>query len=439
MHDSNTRLFLDDGELLVRERLFRMTQPLRKESAEPVLAANGEEEGSALAYSTVIHDPAARQFKLWYLSHQDSRVRLAVSEDARRWTRRGFAMPGSGWRFDNLGLTVAGKRLDPWFEGARWVGYGYSQGKGLHALKCMDGEHLDLRTPGIIPGAGDRSSLYYDDVRDEYWLISRRGSLGLPGVTAETFARPRIANLWTSANLIDWDDRGVILRYDEEDDPDVEIYGMQPFRCGHGFIALVEIYHKNIERLDTQLAYSRDGLDWRRVQGRTAVLPRGGEGAWDSHWVVPTLNPPIPWGDRVLIPYVGAATKHGSGGRHRRGIGLASIRLDGWVSLEAGRTEGLLVTHALSAEKPMALEINADVYGGYLAVEVISAVPGREHQPVPGYEAAKSRVEKLDAVRHRIAWGERTVVAPVEGGKCHLRISVYQGSLFSYRWSHAEK
>jgi hypothetical protein len=187
------------------------------------------------------------------------------------------------------------------------------------------------------------------------------------------------------------------------------------------------------------LAYSRDGLNWRRADGRAAVLPRGGEGAWDSHWVVPTLNPPIPWGDRVLIPYVGASTKHGSGARHRRGIGLASIRRDGWVSLEAGRTEGVLVTKALPAEKPMALELNADVYSGWFAVEVISAVPARQHEPVPGYEAAKSRVEKLDVVRRSIAWGDKTVVAPVEGGKCHLRITAYQGSLFSFRWSEEKR
>ena len=343
-------------------------------------------------------------------------------------------------RCDNLALAGVGRRLDPWFTDARWVGFAYRIRKedwGLYALKCVDGEHLELKTPGIIPGAGDRSSLFYDDVLDEYWLISRRGELGLPGLSADEFTRPRIASLWKSTNLLDWQDCGVVLRYDDQDEPDVQIYGMQPFRWGRGFLAFVEIYRENIQRLDTQLAYSEDGLTWRRTADRQPILPRGGEGAWDSHWTVPSFNPPIPQGDRVLVLYTGAGTKHGSGARHRRGIGLASMRRDGWVSLEAGRNEGRLVTTALPLARPMALEVNADVHSGYLAVDVLSAVPGREQQAVPGYESAKSRVEQIDSVCHRVTWGERTIIEPIEGRRCHLRMMLYAGSLFSYRWREA--
>ena len=440
MHDPELRLFFNDDELVVRERLYRLTQPLRKETAEPVLAANGEDEGTAIGYATTVYDPDARQFRIWYMSHQDCRIRLAVSEDARQWSRRGIAVPDPECRCDNLALTAAGRRLDPWFADVPLVGFAFRTGKvdwGLHAVKCADGAHLEVKTPGIIPGAGDRSSLFYDDVLDEYWLITRRSQLGLPGLKADEFARPRIANLWKSVNLVDWQDCGVVLRYDDHDDPDVQIYGMQPFRWGPGFLAFVEIYHENIQRLDTQLAYSEDGLTWRRTDDRQPVIPRGGEGAWDSHWTVPTFNPPIPWGDRVLVLYTGAGTKHGSGARHRRGIGLASIRCDGWVSLEAGRTEGRLVTMALPLGKPMVLDVNANVYSGYLDVDVLSAVPGKEHQALPGYESEKSRIEQTDSVCHRVTWGERTVVEPIEGGRCHLRMKLFAGSLFSYRWKEA--
>jgi len=433
MHDLDLHLFLDDDEILARERLYRMTQTLRKEAEAPVLAADGGEEGTAIGYATALYDKETGKLKLWYMTHQDYRVRLAVSDDGLTWTRQGFAIADPAYRIDNLGVAEARRGLDSWFDGARLVGYCYAG--GLHAMKSIDGEHFEVKTPGIIPVSGDRSSLLYDDILDEYWLVSRRGRLGLPGLKWDVFTRPRIANLWKSKNFLDWEDRGVILRYDDDDDPDVEIYGIQPFRWGRGFLAFVEIYHRHIERLDTQLAYSADGRCWRRIASRQPVLPLGGEGAWDSHWTAPTINPPITWGDRVLVPYTGAGTKHGSGVRHRRGIGLASIRRDGWVSLEAGRAEGLLVTAALPLEKPMTLEVNANVYSGFLAVDVISAVPGREQKPLPGYEAEKSRIEQADEVHRRVTWGDRTVVEPVAGGRCHLRITMYQGSLFSYRWS----
>ena len=40
MHDPNLHLFFDDDEIVVRQQLYRMIQSLRKETAEPVLAAN---------------------------------------------------------------------------------------------------------------------------------------------------------------------------------------------------------------------------------------------------------------------------------------------------------------------------------------------------------------------------------------------------------------
>jgi len=440
MYDPQLHLFLNDDEIVVRDRLYRMTQPLRKETAEPVLAANGEDEGTAIGYATAVYHPDARQFGLWYMAHQDCRIRHAVSDDARNWTRHGIVIADPEFQCDNLALAATGKRLAPWFADANLVGYAFRtlvEEYGLHAMKCVDGMHLEIKSPRIIAGAGDRSSLFYDDVLDEYWLISRRGRLGLPGLPAEEFTRPRVANLWKSTNLLEWHDHGVVLRYDDRDDPDVQIYGMQPFRWGAGYLAFVEIFHENIQRLETQLAYSADGLTWRRTDDRQTILPRGGEGAWDAYWTVPTFNPPIPWGDRLLVLYTGAGTMHGSGPRHRRGIGLASIRRDGWVSLDAGRTEGRLVTIALPLEKPMVLEVNANVYSGYLAVDVLPAVPGQDQQPVPGYESEKSRIEQVDSVCHRVAWGEQTVVEPIVGGRCHLRMRVYAGSLFSYRWREA--
>ena len=44
---------------------------------------------------------------------------------------------------------------------------------GLHAFRSTDGERLEVKLPGILPGVGDRSSIMYDEVADEYSLISR--------------------------------------------------------------------------------------------------------------------------------------------------------------------------------------------------------------------------------------------------------------------------
>ena len=444
MHDPGLHLFVEESEISLRQRLYRMVHPARRESLAPMLAADGEDEGTAIGYASAVRDADGR-FRLWYMCHAGHGLRLAVSEDGRVWERRGPAVVGEAFTCDNMALVPVGPDADAWFAGAQLAGYGYgtvagSEGQktsGLHLLRSVDGERVEVRQPAVLPGVGDRSSLTYDPMRGEYSLISRPSGR-TPGFRKGELTRVRAANLWKSRDLVDWENLGIVLKYDDADPGDVEIYGMQPFRYGPGWLAFVEVYYRGIERLQTQLAWSPDGVGWERVAPRDPVLAMGGEGAWDSHWVASTNNPPFAEGDRLSILYTGAGTKHGSGARHRRGIGLASLRRDGWVSLEAGREEGVAVTALLPLERPMRLELNVNAYSGYAEVAVLSAEDGRETEPLAGYEAEAGVAEGIDDVRHPLRWGERQVVEPVPGGRCRLRFALKQASFFGYRWSAAE-
>ena len=444
MHDPNLHLFAHERQVSLRQNLYRMVHPMRRESLDPVLPADGGAEGTAIGYATVVRDADSGEFRMWYMTHADHVVRLAVSSNAMAWERRGPVVEhGERFSIDNLALMPVGPDADPWFCEARLAGYAYCNGpqdtpRGLHPLRSMDGERLEVREPGILPGVGDRSSLYLDEVTGEYSLISRPSGR-TPGFRSGELARVRAANLWKSRDLITWENQGIALKYDDADRSDVEIYGMQPFRYGPGFLALVEVYYRGIERLETQLAHSVDGVRWERVEPRDPVLAMGGQGAWDSHWVVSTNNPPFLEGDRLLVLYSGASTKHGSKNRHQRSIGLASLRRDGWVSLEAGRTEGVVVTVPLPLNRPMQLELNVDCRTGYISTEVLSAEDGKESTALSGYGADTSRAEAIDRVRHLVRWGEKVVVEPIQGGRCYLRFAMIQSSFYAFRWSVAEE
>ncbi len=95
--------------------------------------------------------------------------------------------------------------------------------------------------------------------------------------------------------------------------------------------------------------------------------------------------------------------------------------------------EGQVVTTELPLAQPMQLEVNVSCPTGYFAAEILRA----DGSPVEAYGRDAGRIESADAVRHRMSWGERDTVAPVPGGECRLRFSLYQGSFFSYRWSKA--
>ena len=316
-----------------------------------------------------------------------------------------------------------------------------SHGCGIYAVRSMDGENLEVRLPAILPGKGDRCCLTYDPPADEYIFVTRPYYGFIPGLSPDSMGeqvRHRLVRMWKSRDLVNWKDYGVVLRHDEYDRGELraQIYAFNPFRYGKGFLGFVEVYLTEIERLPVQLASSSDGVNWCRVGRREEVLPLGAEGSWDSHWISTAFSPPIPAGDRLRVYYTGSNTKHASGLRHRRALGLATIRRDGWVSLEAGRAEGAVVTREMPLAEPMKLELNVDCYNGYVAADIISAA-GDTFEPVPGYDAEASRAEYIDSVCHPVRWGLKEVVGPIDGGKCFLRLTLKQGSLFSYRWFRA--
>jgi hypothetical protein len=437
MHDPDLHLFISDDEIFAIRHLKPMVQTWRKDGIEPVLVPDGAEEGTGIGYASAIRDPEDDRIKLWYSTHSDALIRLAVSEDGRSWTKHGVVM--DGWpkgTVDNLHVTVPTEEVDLWFRNARFVGTAYfgpterekGYEAGIYGMRSLDGERWEVRLPAILPKIGDRSALTLDAHRGVYLLTSRPPSEISNAVKA---SKVRKISLWESRDLVHWEERGIVLRADENDEEDVQLYGMVPFRYGAGFLGLLEMYDPDIERLDTQLAYSPDGLHWQRVRRREPVLPRGGEGGWDSHWVVPTLNPPLMADNRLIFFYTGGSTKHGSKKRHRRAIGIASLRRDGWVSLEAGRTEGQVVTTVLPLSCPMQLEVNVSCPTGYCCAEVLYA----DGTPMEEYSSDPGRLEAVDVIRHRISWEGRTTVSSSADGLCRLRFTLFQGSLFSYRWS----
>lgn len=442
LYDPDLYLFVNDDHVMLSAGLTRVLQPLRRESSEPVLLPDSNEDGTAVGYSTVARDWQTNELKLWYLNYTDWRLRLAVSQDhGKSWKRRGLAiaLPGN-WGIDNASVAPVGPKVDPWFAGAKFVATAFfnrppeGYPAGIYAMRSMDGERFEVKLPPVLPEKGDRSSISYDEVTGHYRLFTRPFFRAIPGMPWGYDLRLRLVRMWTSEDLVHWKDYGVVLKHDDDDPADVQIYSAQVFRYGRGFLAFLEILHQAIERMDTQLAWSADGLKWERVGGRRPVLPMGGEGAWDSHFVVPTLNSPIANGDRLLVPYTGGSTKHGSGRSHKKAIGLATIRRDGWVSLEAGRaSEGVLLTNPLPLTEPMRLDLNVNAYNGYVAADVLTP----DGSAVESYVAESSKVEKIDAVSHRVAWGKQSVVQPIKGGACLLRFKMKQGSLFSFRWSKA--
>ena len=105
-------------------------------------------------------------------------------------------------------------------------------------------------------------------------------------------------------------------------------------------------------------------------------------------------------------------------------LGLVTVPRDRFVSLDAGDSEGELLTQPFQLP-PGALHLNVDAAGGEVRVAVcdVDGIEFDEYkasQPVAG--------DQMDAV---VSWGDR-ILAPLTGGHIRLRITARNARLYSY-------
>ena len=321
----------------------------------------------------------------------------------------------------------------------------------MRVAHSPDGIHWEVEPSsldfgGLGPRLGDVMVLTCDPVRREYvlhtrhpyaWLVDkpadtpRTDAWSLP-YWPENPARMNKRRIFrtTSSDLVHWNEPYEVLVPDEDDNLDDSLYSLASWPLsaartevlrhphpGHDLhVGVVNVFHQTDNVLDAQLVFSRDGVNWQRAGQRQPFLTRGAAGAWDEMIsCVPSV--PIRVGDELYVFYGGSNAHHDwwvTGAREgldvpeardmdlvRHGIGLARLRVDGFVSLRAGSVrEGLLVTRPLKV-RGAPLTINAACRaGGYVEVEVSDeqdrVLPGRCRTDAIRFDG--------DEVAHRVAW-----------------------------------
>lgn len=111
------------------------------------------------------------------------------------------------------------------------------------------------------------------------------------------------------------------------------------------------------------------------------------------------------------------------------GIGLATLRKDGFVSLDAGQKPGTVTTRLLKQAAGV-LQINADADAGSVRVEVLDAAG----KVWPGYSASDCVPMTTDGTDQTITWKSHSTLPNSESG-LRLRFVISNASLYSFRLS----
>ncbi len=107
-------------------------------------------------------------------------------------------------------------------------------------------------------------------------------------------------------------------------------------------------------------------------------------------------------------------------------LGLARLRLDGFVSVEAGPAEGSLTTRPFRCSGGE-LRVNADAAGGSLQVEAITLYGA----PIPGFTRADCTPIDSDSTDHVVRWKGGNL--DPAGQPVRLRFFLRQSSLYSFQ------
>jgi len=474
-----TQLFIDDVLFDAARGVTRQLNQPVKYANNPVLTRDKPWEMSGPGYGTILYDQEESLFKAWYENwNQDQEVTAALLYAT--------SLNGIDWKKE-LVDTEKGTNLvqPPNIRGIQAMGIMKDHAEKDPAKRykmlfsCLpDGTSKSLMTSAAYSADGIQWTAYADvptipfsDTQNcPIWDAKRQRYVALL-----RFGPPntRIVSRIESEDFFTWSPKITVLRQTKMDGPlATQFYQAAPFAYGGCYFATVAAYHNEslkpitddapwTDRKNLHLIFSRNGLTWLRVGKNGAIparelnedkdwkqialdavfLPYGErDKEWDWGTVSPIFTPePIVVNDEIWFYYTGIDAKNWwtwSGDpplldpaprEPNKGIGLARLRLDGFVSINAGDDAGTLTT------KPLVflgdtIEINATAEGGMLKVEALDL----EGKPLAGFGQEDCDPITADNVRHVASWRGNADCHLLQGRPIRLRFHLQNVKLYSF-------
>jgi hypothetical protein len=202
--------------------------------------------------------------------------------------------------------------------------------------------------------------------------------------------------------------------------------------------------------INIQLAYSRDPNPyrfWHRAADRQDFLSCGNEGDYDAG-MVKTAHTVVEVGDELWFYYTGTDGGHAAREEEEsrdeirkhlprphsklpyRGcsLNLATLRRDGFVSLDAIYPEGRAVTKLVTFTGRH-LELNADAENGWIRVEIVDA----HGEPIAGFTKVDCMPFRTDDVRGIVKWKTVDSLDALAGKAVRFVFHMQAAKLYSFR------
>jgi hypothetical protein len=179
---------------------------------------------------------------------------------------------------------------------------------------------------------------------------------------------------------------------------------------------------------DIQLAWSWNLVNWTRTPKREPFIPNSPVKDFDCGFIG-TAREPLVMGDELWFFYSGWDQVHEDYTGLRAAAGLATLRLDGFCSMQAGDKEGWLISRREVFNTPK-VTINAKCApGGYVTAELVD----RWNNVIPGFEKTYCNAFTGDSVHGELTWAKHPTFPPELTDKDRkVKFYIKDADLYSY-------
>ncbi len=456
--DVGRQLFVDDF-LIESTDLQRVFYQAEKFAGNPVFRAETavEKERKGVVYlgqGGLFFDPAEKLFKLFYTAGWRGPLAVATSPDLQTWSRPELGLHGGNILLPEGAAWGTGEGTTAGTDNALWYDINAADPKerikyltcwahvsreqrvrGLtHSLQVSDGLTWSQPVPCNAPAA-DYGSFFYNPFRSK-WVqsIKQNSPRGRSRyyVESDRFldgADWSKAVYWTNADRLDQPEpAGAYADLNSEGDPP-QLYSLAAVAYESLLIGMHQIHRGPKNEIcnkgqfpkltDLELGFSRDGFHWDRPDRRGFIRGAREAGTWDRAYLHTTTGLFVIYDDRLVFPYCAYSGDAGNGHRDMYGggaIGLASLRRDGFASMQAASKPGVLTTRPVTFTGTH-LFVNLN---GALRVELLDE---------SGKLLATSKTVSGDSTKQRVELPE---LAQFARKPVRFRFHLTRGSLYAF-------
>jgi hypothetical protein len=447
--DVGRQLFVDDF-LIEKTTLTRVFHAARYHKENPVLKPDkpweltGQNPTAMVFSDGVWWDPQDRLFKMWYMGGHTASTCYATSRDGIHWEKPLLDVkPGTNIvqaePRDSIAVWLDLETEDPQQRYKLFRSWRVGTGWGLYVSFSPDGIHWkEVLQSGPC---GDRTTAFWNPFR-KVWVYSLRSSWG-----SQVGDRRRARRYWEVRDLLagpQWQRideptfwAGADRQDAQRDDlkTPCELYNLDGVAYESLILGLFSIW-RGQPRVrpkpnEVCLGFSRDGFHWYRPT-HTPFIPVSEEyGDWNWGNVQSAGGCCLVVGDQLYFFISGRAGVMGTPQSGMSSTGLATLRRDGFASMNAGEEEGTLTTRPVRFRgKHLFVNVDAPQEGalGALRAEVLD----QAGKPIPPFTRANCAPIRAGKTLHPVTWKGARDLAVVAGKPVRFRFFLENGQLYAF-------